>query len=951
MNWFVFRPLHACLPGIRSAVCACLCLCAGTAQALTVTTAAPKGTVRDLIQITVRFSENMKPLGVMDEDVQTAPLRLSVSDGNLPAGTFRWLDPATLAYIFDQPILRPLTISAYIPKGTASLNGETLNNDVTWEISTPPLALSLDSPPEAGLPRKGAVVYLTTNYPVNERQLKVKSHLTINGKNLAFTIAKPETEDYRQGRPGMWRYAYKISGDLPKNGNVALGIEAGLTAKDGGDPAPSFSFSIPSYGDLRLLQWAIDGYGSEKREKDPHPENRLYLYFNNAVRLGDLIRHVSVSPETAAPDIKAYRDSRSEGTSFSLPYRWKPSTTYTVTIRPGLKDRHGTNLKQQETIIFTTGDYSPFLFIPEDSLVLEPVLADRFPLIARNAGAITARLRYLQWNRDAFRLLRQDAGMDAESFQDQTGSREVSVVLDTASSRNMPVREDLDVPGSLGFAQDGKPGGLMTVSLVPPESDRDEDIKALYSRAGLKARLQVTDLGVTARLGEKRGFAWVAGITSGKPVPEAVVRLLDKDGRLLWLGRTDDAGLAVFPGFSNFTAMPRFCMAERGDDAVVLDLAASGLPDDKKEYEKQVRRYENWAVHTVAQLPLYQPGQMVNATLFARRHTDKHGSRTLEYADWLPLAGETLDVTVLDRNGKTAHTLVATTNAYGSLPFSFTLAPDAEPGWYTVRAVRKNADSQASAYPFQVASFRPPDFRVDVTPPPSEPLSAKKPARPQVGIAAGYFSGALLPGAAVTLSGEYRESYFRPARLANYKTGPDSPLYARYPRHSSLDSASVAGKLDEQGATVLTLPPVPESSFPLDLFMTATVTDAANLASQGTASCLLHPSAWYVGLRSPFIALRGAGFSIMLKGATWDDKPLVGKPVSLKAERIIWEKDKETAELVWEKTHLLTDETGDRLAVSFAEGGSYRLTATISDDHGRKNVAITRVYVPGTGLV
>ncbi len=923
------------------------CFGAGTAHAMTVTSAMPKGEVRDLTQITVRFSEAMRPLGVMDGKRDAAPLRLTVDHGKLPAGNFRWLDPSTLAYIFDAPVARPVVIRALVPEGTASLTGAVLDKDEAWVVSTPPLALTRGNAPQSELPRQNAAVYLRANYPLDMASLRAKSKLSVNGKARSFTLAEPVPDAYHQGRPSAWRYTYTLKGTLAKNSTVTLDIAPGVTAEEGGKPAGRVSFSLRSYGDLRLKDWRIGGYEPAKQEGSPRPESQLQLTFSNRVRLADLFRHIAVKPDVPLRDRKEILASKAVGASFVLPYLWEPRTRYTVTIKAGLKDEYGSTLAGDKHLTFTTGDYRAFLQMPTGQVVMETGLADRFPLFMRNMGTVTAALRYLPWGKDAFHAMGGNTRVNGSVFRALSGARETNVVMETDKKPNQTVYETLDVPAALGLS--APPDGLMGVTLEPPAGGANEDIARLYANGRFRAELQVTDLGIAAQMGEKQGLVWVASITGGKPVSGAAVQLLDKDGRALWSGTTDAGGMALCPGFPSFPAMPRFVMAKTGGDSSVLSLAAGNLPSSRGEYRKRARDRARWSVHAVSQLPLYQPGQTVNAVVYARRFADKLDAKTLDFADWLPLAGEPLDIRIEDRNGKVVFAFEAKTNAYGSVPFSFTLGRDAEPGWYTVRAKDRAFPYEAMHTPFRVASFRPPEFKVDVTPPPPGPTA--KAERLKLTVDAKYFSGALLPGAGVTVEAEYTDSRFSPPRLAGYATGPDfSPFGRFFPRPIRTDSVTVSGKLDANGTAALFLPPPGESLSPRQLFLAATVTDASNLTSQGTASSLLHPSAYYIGLRSPFIVNRGKEATVMLKAATWDDKPLAGLPVTLKAERIVWENGKEIIEPAWEKACILEDETGERVAVRFDKSGAYRLTASIVDKENRKNVAVGRVYVPGPGM-
>ena len=927
---------------------------AETAEAVTVTSAMPSGQVTDLTQITVRFSETMRPLGVMDEQQKTAPLKLAVSEGKLPPGTFRWLDPSTLAYIFDKPVDRPIRIRATVPKGTQPLTAPALAAEVAWDIATPPLEFTLGGHPDM-LPRKNASFSLVANYPLNAKTLREKSRLTANGKALKFKLAAEPEMPESQGRQNAWRYTYTLAENLPPNSDVLLTIPKGLTARTGGVPADEASFPLRGYGPLVLENWNLGAFDPANPGTDRiRPEERLFLRFSNPLTYSDLIRHITVTPTPAGtPEADEFSRSHSSA-GFSLPYRWEPRTAYTVTVKPGLKDNYGQTLDKEISIAFTTGDYRPLLEMRQGAAVLESALSGLLPLTMRNMGVVTASVRYLPWGKDAFSLAAERAFPASGEFRSLNGARETAARIETTDKPNQTLREILNLPKILGL-HPGPARGRITAELVPPKGqdagNTGEAAWAVYKNGLFRLEAQITDLGIAARMGGRQGFAWVVSINSGTPVPDADVSLLDTTGKTLWRGKTDGSGIALLPGLDALPAMPRFCAAATRTDESVLDLAFANLPKDKAEYDKQKARSVAWGIHAVTQLSLYQPGQTVNATLYARRHTDEGGTR--DFANWLPMAGEHLRVTVADRNGKDVHSFEARTNAYGSAPFSFTLPQNAEPGWYSVRAKAESVEYEAGVSPFRVESFRPPEFKVDVTPPPSQPVPTGKNTRLPVKIAAGYFSGALLPGGTVQLTVDETETRFAPPRLSGYVTGPFAfPYGVRwYGQQNRRTSATVSGKLDATGAASLTLPPLEKSLSPRNLFLTATVTDAAGLASQGAGGCLIHPSEYYIGIRAPYIARQNQETAILYKAATWDDKPLSGKTFTLKAERIIWENGKERRETAWKKPLTLKDETGDRVTVSFDRSGQYRVTASIVDGKGRESVAVATVYVPGKDLV
>lgn len=917
------------------ACASCITMAATEAPALNVTATMPKGEVRDLTQITVRFSEPMRALGVMDQQAEGAPLRLSASGAKLPPGNFRWLDPATLAYIFDEPVAVPLTITATVPKGVTSLAGKSLAEGASWGVSTPPLTIGIYNQAHLSpLPKKDALFYLQSNYPLNMQLLRAKLQVAHKGNPLSITIAKASTGTWHNGRPGSWHYPITIKSALPPNSSVTVTLDQGARAEKGGKGAGKFTATLPTYTPLAVEAWYFDGNKTKDAARGVSPESALTITLNNPVPYREALRHITVSPK-AESALREERDGNA--TYIQAPYLWKPRTTYTVTLKKGLKDSYGTELAKDETLTFTTGDYRPLAHVPGGSdAVLETPVADIFPVTLRNAGKFTVSLRYIPWGEGALAVMRDDTLTPGKAV---SGTRKTEILLDVTKTPNANIREVLDIPKALGFASATEMNGLVVLSART-------DVQEIANNM-LRKHLQFTNLGLAARIGEKSGLVWTTNLTSGKPVAEAAIRIADANGATLWKGKTGEAGTVVLPGYDKLYGA-RFCIAEAQDGASVLDLGKYLVPASAKEYEKIKAVRIPWRIHAVAQLPLYQPGQTVNATLIARRHADTGKGALEDFADWKALPDTPLSLEVKDRQNTVVYAAESVTDAYGAVPFSFTLSPSAEPGWYRVTAKQKGADRESAVYAFQVASFRPPDVKVDLTAPESQPVPAKDAAPLSVDIAAAYFSGSAVGGGSIELDIAELDSYFTPASLRGYRVGPD--LWPFRHGYSRPRSAQVTGTLSGEGKASLTLPAFkPEQYRPANIFLTATVTDAARLTTQGTASFLLHPSEYYVGLRTSFIALPNRDTPFHIKAATWNDKALTGKAVTVTAYRVTWAKEEVKETPVWERTLTLEKATGDSFDASFPTAGEYRVIATITDDAGRANIAATRVYVPGHG--
>ncbi|WAW10416.1 hypothetical protein NB640_01765 [Oxalobacter vibrioformis] len=220
---------------------------ANAAPSLTVTDMQPAGEAAYLTQIVVRFSENMRSSGQTEQDATTSPLQLKTSSGDLPAGKYRWTDPATLTYLFDEPVAAPLTIMATVLAGAKALSGRVLNKTVSWKVSTPPYDFSVA--PYASLPAKNPIVALSSNYEITPGILKDKLSILMNGQMIPFAVDETQHPIPPGHRSIYTAFGYRIDmqADLPPNAIVEIRLAPGITFKKGGEPAKAHTFIVTGY--------------------------------------------------------------------------------------------------------------------------------------------------------------------------------------------------------------------------------------------------------------------------------------------------------------------------------------------------------------------------------------------------------------------------------------------------------------------------------------------------------------------------------------------------------------------------------------------------------------------------------------------------------------------------------------------------------------------------------
>ena len=926
--------------------------------ALGVVSFLPQGEVEHMTHVSVRFSEAMRPLGVMEETAEASPLKLSAPGGMLPPGQFRWLDPNTLTYFFNAPVDGPLRIEASVPAGTRALSGAVLGKEVRWNLSTAKLSIELATK-GSELPPKDAYMSIVTNYPLELAGLREKSRMSAGGKALAFEVEESGYSAPSYGNKTRWYYRFSIKETLKQDSEVTLDIAPGTALVGDFAPAPGARFSQKTYKALRLLEWRA-GWRDDNK-KGMAPEEPLSISFNNPVSSGELRSLLRIDPPVElrrgmyGEDEAAFA-RETVGSSHSLYYDWAPRTKYSVTLKAGLSDGYGTTLGKEQRFSFTTGDYRPFFHFTPGAF-MERAEGGVAWLTLRNISPITLHLRYLPWENGKSRLAyRQNLRLDSsEDFPALAGAVEKTVTLDFSAQSNTNIRHALNIPELLGLNGPDAFRGFAELRFDFSKTETHSYDNAVY-------QYQITDIGLTFKAGVGSSLALVTDLETGAPLAGATLTLYSHADTVLWTGESDENGLAPIPGTSGDAldkGEMRLLIAEKDGDTCVLSLRSDLLPQYSSDMTSLPDEKRLWRVHALSQLPLYQPGEAVNFTVFARVFTDvkktANGEAIQPAGDWQAVANEPVTVTVRDSRGQTVHSLEGHTNSYGAIAGEFTLSSEADLGYYSVQVESGRFERAADDYQaFQVASFRPPDFKVDVAGPEDQPRPLENDAQLTAAVTASYFSGATLADAETLLRYSQSDSYFAPPRLQGYQTGSD-PYPFRYgygpymPRSGGHAYGSeLTATLDETGKATFTLPRLAaEPGSPQRVSLEATVTDVTGLTTQGTAGFLLHPSALYVGLRTQRVAPVNKDVTVELKAAGWDDAPVDSAKIGLVAERALPDDNSETA---WKKELLLDTPQGRPFSIRFEKSGVYTLTASITDAGGRMNIARTTVWVPGPDM-
>jgi uncharacterized protein YfaS (alpha-2-macroglobulin family) len=902
----------------------------------------PQGRVDRITQIVVSFNKDMRRLGDMSQAAGNAPLKLDPQ----PAGSFRWLDTRTLAFILDKPLIGSSRLFLEVPAGIQALDGSKLAKARSTMVATQPIeALRVYPKPGSPLGPKPEI-RLTLNQPVDLTSLARNSFLEIDGKRIrlkAVEQALPAWQRERQGRI----YILTPQTALPGESKAVLVIGPGVQPNQGNQPLNvSLKYAFKTFGQLKLVRWQMStavGGGYD-------PGSSLMLQFNNPVNPKEALKHLRISPP-----IKL--DPENYGTH---PSAWlhigayfKPRTRYRVAVTPGLKDDWGTVLKKHLELNFLTGDLQPFFSLAGGKGVLEATGKPLYPLRLRNVPKLKVGIQPIKPDQAVLAMVAENVRpWNKKPKPPQDGiDGAVAKQLDLDIPPNKNVYQPLDLAELMGKSPQG---GLVILDVRASWPNHKGKMRQHIRRAFV----QYTDLGLSLKLGQAGGIAWVTKLSTGRALAGVSLELRDRTNKVLWSGVSDARGLAKLPALSELAPAKNkkrpwldpvvYLLAKQGKDFACLpsgwseNLLYSYAP--KVEWRRPGQE-KPLAAHAVTQLPLYQPGQTVRFAVFIRKQTPQG----------LGLPGEDqVTIEVQDPYGRALSTMQGKPNAYGSLAGEFKLTPGSRLGEYGVWLKRKGGgDLRAGS--FRVASFRPPDFKVSLKAPSSQ--IGKDPSG-AAQVKAQYLFGAPVALGKAKLQVDQRATWFAPKLLDDYAVG-DMPLEEpRLRRHlASLDTG-----LDTNGRGRFSLPPAqPLPGQPVKVDLEATASDAAGLTVTKRASYVAHPASIYLGLKAEPLATAGKPAEIVVAAATADNQPAGSLTIDITAYRQIWESVRERGPggfwryltkarrtKVWSQSVKLGDAP---YSINYQppQSGTYVIVAQAKDAAGRETRSATYMYATGKG--
>jgi uncharacterized protein YfaS (alpha-2-macroglobulin family) len=292
----------------------------------------------------------------------------------------------------------------------------------------------------------------------------------------------------------------------------------------------------------------------------------------------------------------------------------------------------------------------------------------------------------------------------------------------------------------------------------------------------------------------------------------------------------------------------------------------------------------------------------------------------------------------------------------GSFNYAFALPKTVNLGNVNIAMTAEGASGVSGLqtnHSVQVQEFRRPEFEVSAK---AEQASCLVGEHSTVDVDAHYYAGGGLPNADVQWSVTSAPTSYTPPNWSEFTFGSWTPWWSydfwwRRPQPSA-EAKSFTTHTDAAGKSSLRLDfPSVDPAQPYSVTAQATVQDVNRQAWSASSTVMVHPSAFYVGLKAKraFVE-KGKPIEMSTVVTDLDGKPVVGKTVKIVAYQNDW--DWQNGELKVKRVHetsqnITSTGTPVDFSVQTVDGGVYQVEAAIADQQNRRNHSDMTVWVAG----
>ncbi len=899
-------------------------------------------------------------------------------------GRLEWRDPITIRFTPAALLQANVEYRVSVANSFDAMDGSRLDAPYTFAFRVRGPKLLAGSPvsqhnqPRFVTPQSRFELVFST--PVDFTRLAASAHLEFpsacSGGRAAIRL-KP-TGQRPVNEKDSWEY--REAGGYQRNRTTdSLRRVVSLTPEAALPPACRGSLVVPSTlddeGTSRYEAWGFETYGPLRllsascggSNWRACPTGPIALTFSTPVRGSDVVRHVRITPAVQY----TVDDTLQQAASWQLEGSFKPRTSYTVSADSGLVDAFGQHLAPSPAFTVATTGYTPSVEYPYGRMLVERSGYRTLAVRHVNVDTLVVMLAPVPDSLES-QVLRS-YGWDFDALWGKlvaAGGATTRRLAAGAKESDRPLVTGVRMP-AYNMTRPGSP----TLTAVQVTATGLPEPTGSYRPRVAVAIVQVTDLGVHARLGADEGVVWVTGVNDGEPRAGAQVTLYNTHGRARASATTDAQGLARLRGFKAdtvqedeerryFGGFDGYVAAKLGSDRAVAPVSAYDADLSPWRFNVagawgDTRFPVAGAVFT--ERGIYRPGETMHAKAIVR--TGPLGALAP------PAKDDSLRWVFSDRENGTLRDTTVALSRFGTADQHLLLPASLPLGHYAIiiRLRRGGRWIDLHRADYRVAEYRPPEFLVELAAD-TGPRFAGDSLRATV--EARYLFGAPMARAAVSWVARQQPTGSWALHIPGtdgYYVGESGWWWEDWedltPTQQNIQViASGTDTLDATGHLVLrTALTAPTKGLPALATLQATVTDVNRQAVSATATATVHPAAFYLAakpLGASYFWTAGTPQQVAVIAVRPDGRRVAGVAIRGAIVRREWHQVvRERAGLSEEVGEWVSDtvarcsftSAADSVPCRFtpAAGGSYIVTFQASDPAGRS--ASTSFYRWATG--
>ncbi len=890
----------------------------------------PEGDLPIAAKISVTFNQPMVAITSHDDTIaKGVPVEIDPT----PEGSWRWIGSKTL--LFEpvgarMPMATHYTVS--VKAGVKSATGTQLVEDKTFKFSTPPVTMK-NYYPSSGTYGLDQAMFISFDQDIDKAA--VLSNIVIESGDKKFSpieadAASIETDKRLQGlvdnaMEGRF-LVIKAPEKLPYDSTITVRVKKGTPSKEGPRTTESdMSFSFRTYGPLKVINHRC-GYRC-------NPQSSFSFRFSN--RLDE--SKFEESWVTSEPEFP----TRAVSTSGDWIYvnGWKQGRkTYRITIAKGVTDEFGQTMEEDQSFEFEVGPADPNLYATSgEFVVLDPSGDPGFTVFSTNYESIRVKAwqvepkdwnQYLRWKRDWRYYGKQEIKPPGKVVWDKIVATEGKP--DDLAQVKIALNEALGGDGFGNLLLEITPNKTMPTVAMPEY------------KPTIRTWVQATQIGLDGFIDPTEFIGWATSLKSGEPLQGVTLTLGTSGASAV----TDKTGIAKI-NLPNYVSEKHgkegdFLLAKKGDDVAFLPESTYN-PNSSPWYRQERGDNASWFIFDDRKM--YKPNEEVSVKGWIRKVDQR------ENGDVSLVTGKTkITYKVMGPRGNEITKGETDSTGLGGFDFKFKLpaTPNLGQARIELRTTGGDVYGYATHY-FDIQEFRTPEFEVSASVNEGPHFAGGEAIAT---VEAKYYAGGALPNADTNWSVNTQESSFTPPNQQKYSFGMWTPWWQRSTSNRSGNYESFQAKTDASGAHNLQLkfseidPPKPMS-----VIMNASVMDVNRQQWTAKTTVLVHPSQYYVGMRTErYFVEKGKPLKVDLIASDIDGNLTPDRPVKVVASRVkwIWRNGEYRQDLVDKQTcDFMSKAEAHTCEFKTDVGGQYKIAATTVDDYGRLNYTEITRWVSG----